>query len=260
MIKIFKYTVFDLIRSRWSQAYFLFFLLTSMVLLFMSNDVSRAIGSLLNVVIILCPLIGTLFGIMYYYNSREFTEFLQAQPLKRTSILMGQYLGLSSSLSLSFVLGLCIPFLIFGVWRSDYSWNFYTLLLVGGILTFIFTAFSSLIGLSNENKIKGFGYAIFIWLFLAVIYDGIFLLALFIFDSYPVEKLAIFLTLLNPIDLARILMMLQLDISALMGYTGAVFNKFFGTGLGMSVSFVASLLWIMIPLMIMRRISLKKDF
>jgi len=260
MLKILKYTVFDLIRSRWSQAYFLFFLLTGMVLLYMSNDVSRAMGSLLNVVILLCPLIGTLFGIMYYYSSREFTEFLQAQPIKRTSIFLGQYLGLSSSLSLSFVLGLGLPFIFFGVWRSDQSWNFYTLLLVGTILTFIFTSFAFLIGLNNENKIKGFGYAIFVWLFLAVIYDGIFLLALFVFDSYPIEKLALVLTLLNPIDLCRIMVMLKMDIAAIFGYTGAVFKMFLGTNLGMWVSFFSALVWLVVPVFLFLFISRKKDF
>lgn len=30
----------------------------------------------------------------------------------------------------------------------------------------------------------------------------------------------------NPIDLSRVLILLKLDISALLGYTGAVFNNF----------------------------------
>ena len=38
----------------------------------------------------------------------------------------------------------------------------------------IFTAVAFNIALSNENKIKGFGYAVLAWLFLAVIYDGLF--------------------------------------------------------------------------------------
>ncbi len=37
------------------------------------------------------------------------------------------------------------------------------------------------------------------------------------------------LSALNPIDLSRILILLQLDVSAMMGYTGAVFKDFFGT-------------------------------
>ncbi|HPF98233.1 MAG TPA: ABC transporter permease, partial [Mangrovimonas sp.] len=74
MLKILKYSFFDLMRSRWSYVYFSFYLLLSFVLLFLNNDLSKAIITLMNVVIVLVPLIGSIFGIMYYYNSREFTE------------------------------------------------------------------------------------------------------------------------------------------------------------------------------------------
>jgi hypothetical protein len=42
----------------------------------------------------------------------------------------------------------------------------------------------------------------------------------------------IILSALNPIDLGRILFLMKFDIAALMGYTGAVFQRFFGSGLG----------------------------
>ena len=92
MFKILKYSFYDLIRSRWSYVYLLFYLLLSSVLLFLNNDLSNAIITLLNVVIVLVPLIATIFGIMYYYNSREFTELLLAQPVKRSSIFRGSIL------------------------------------------------------------------------------------------------------------------------------------------------------------------------
>jgi Cu-processing system permease protein len=68
------------------------------------------------------------------------------------------------------------------------------------------------------------------------------------------------LTLLNPIDLSRVTIMLGLDISALMGYTGAVFLKFFGTARGIPVSVFSMFCWIVIPAFAMVRIARKKDF
>ena len=61
-----------------------------------------------------------------------------------------------------------------GVLQSTEIFNFLSLLLVGAFLTFIFVALAFNIALSNENKIKGFGYAILLWLFLAIVYDGLF--------------------------------------------------------------------------------------
>lgn len=260
MFKILKYSFYDLMRSSWSYVYFLFYLALGFVLLFLNNDVSKAVITLMNVIVVLTPLIGTIFGVMYYYNSREFTELLLAQPLKRSTIFMGQYLGVSISLSLSLVIGLGIPFLAYGLLESNDIFNFVSLIAVGAFLTFIFVALAFNIALSNENKIKGFGYAILLWLFLAVIYDGLFLISLVMLQEYPLDKFSLIATMFNPVDLSRILILLKLDISALLGYTGAVFQKFFGTNIGMVLSTMVLMLWTVLPIWRIVSKSKKKDF
>jgi len=228
--------------------------------LFLNNDLSKAVITLMNVIIILVPLIGTIFGVMYYYNSKEFTELLLAQPIKRSYIFLGQYLGVAFSLSMSLILGLGLPFIFYGIFKSAAIWDFALLLVTGAFLTFIFTALAFNIALANENKIKGFGYAILLWLFLAVIYDGIFLMFLVMFDDYPLDKFSLIASMFNPIDLSRILILLKLDISALLGYTGAVFQKFFGTSQGLIISVFVLSLWVIISTYNIFRISRKKDF
>ncbi|WP_066225556.1 nitrous oxide metabolic protein [Formosa haliotis] len=260
MLKILKYSFYDLMRSRWSYVYFAFYLLLGVVLLFLNHDLSKAVITLMNVIIVLVPLIGTIFGVMYYYNSQEFTELLLAQPLKRSSIFMGQYLGVALSLSLSLILGLGIPFVFYGLFKSNAIWDFSLLLITGTFLTLIFTALAFNIALSNENKIKGFGYAILLWLFLAIIYDGVFLMTLVYFESYPLDKLSLIGTMLNPIDLSRTLILLKLDISALLGYTGAVFKQFFGTNYGLIVSLITLTIWVIVPVLRIMQKAKKKDF
>jgi len=61
MFKILKYSFYDLMRSRWSYVYFLFYLALGFVLLFLNNNVSKAIITLMNIIIVLTPLIGTYF-------------------------------------------------------------------------------------------------------------------------------------------------------------------------------------------------------
>jgi Cu-processing system permease protein len=260
MFKILKYSFYDLIRSRWSYAYFAFYLALGFVLLFLNNDLSKAVITLMNVIIVLVPLIGTIFGVMYFYNSREFTELLLAQPLKRSSIFLGQYFGVAGSLTLSLVLGLGIPFALYGLFKSDAIWNFSFLLVTGAFLTLIFVALAFNIALSNENRIKGFGYAVLLWLFLAVIYDGLFLLSLIVFEEYPLDGFSLIASLCNPIDLSRTLILLKLDISALLGYTGAVFKEFFGTRMGILISLAVLLLWTLAPMWRLAYRSERKDF
>jgi len=260
MRKIIAFTFKDFVRSWWNVLYTSFFLATALSFLFLNNDLSDGIVSIMNVIIFLCPLIGSIFGYMYFYNSQEFTNLLLAQPLKRRDIFLGQYLGLASSLSLSLIIGLGIPFLIYGLTVSTQIYEFIILLLSGVALTFIFTSIAFLVAIYARNKLKGFGIVILIWLFMALIYDALFLMVLFHFESYPLEKPSIVMTMFNPIDLSRILILLKVDESALMGYTGALFSKFFHQPVGMAVSASALLVWISIPTIWMLRKAKRRDF
>src|SRR5699024_9787683 len=134
------------------------------------------------------------------------------------------------------------------------------LLLLGTLLTFIFTGISYNIALANENRIKGFAYAILLWLFLAVIYDGIFLISLMYFSDYPLDKFSLIASVFNPIDLSRIMMLLKLDISALLGYTGALFKKFFSAYWGSLIALGILIVWAVTPIVLLRRKSDRKDF
>ncbi|WP_017730952.1 ABC transporter permease [Nafulsella turpanensis] len=260
MIKIFKYSFYDLLKSRWSVISLLFYLAATFGLLYLNMDLSKSIISLMNIVLFLAPLTAIMFGVIYFYNSRDFMELLLAQPLKRSSVLWGLYLGLATSLSLSFLIGMGVPFLSYGILVSGEIWNFMLLIFIGVLLTFIFSAIAFLIALRNENKTKGFGLSLLLWLFTALMYDGIFLLILIVFQDYPLEKLSLALTLLNPIDLLRISMMLKLDVSALFGFSGAVFNKFLGQSTGILLSIGCALLWVVAPLGFLFRSLAKKDF
>ena len=260
MRKFIKYSFFDLVRSYWTIIYFIFFVIISSIILYFSADMTKSIISIMNIVIVLIPLVSIIFGTIYYYSSREFTELLLAQPVRRSSLILGQYIGLALSLSLSFLAGVSIPFLISGIVNSEHFWDFLMIMISGTCLSFSMSALAYMTALRHENKILGFGVSLFIWFFMAVLYDGLILILLIIFNDYSTDSLAIILTILNPIDLSRVAIMLGLDIAALMGYTGAVFMKFFGSLKGIPVSILSMLLWILIPSFFMVRIAKKKDF
>ncbi|HCO82700.1 MAG TPA: ABC transporter permease, partial [Arenibacter sp.] len=58
----------------------------------------------------------------------------------------------------------------------------------------------------------------------------------------------------------RTLILLKLDISALLGYTGAIFKQFFGTNLGLFISIIMLFLWTVIPVWRLAYVSKRKDF
>ncbi len=260
MHKIIKYTFFDLFRSKWFLIIALFFLSNSWGLLYFSTSLSKAILSILHVNIFVIPILSALLASIYFYNSRNFIELLISLPIKRSAIFLGQYLGISLSISLAILLGLGIPFLIYGIFSDSEIWNFLNLIMNAILLTFIFSAISYNISLLMNDKIKGFGMVILMLLMFTIIYDAVILILLLIFKDYPLEKLSIILTILNPIDLSRINTLLKLDVSALMGYTGAVFNKYFNTFLGTFISYTSLFLWIFLNIIFLLSLVRKKDF
>ena len=257
--KIVKYELRDVLRSRSLIAYALFFFgLTDVLLRFGGG--ARAALSLMNVVLLLIPLVSIVFGTIYLYNAREFTELLLAQPVHRRQLFAGQYLGLAAPLSAAFVTGLGLA-LAFHV--DEAGGNLGTLVVVaacGVMLTCIFTAFAAVITARVDDKVKGIGVAIGLWLGATVLYDGLVMFGLMTFADYPLERPALGLMIANPVDLARVLLLMRLDVSALMGYTGAVFEKFFGSAGGTLLASLALVLWTGVPLLLGARRFQRKDF
>ncbi len=260
MWKIFKYNFSDLLRGRWSILNFAFYFAVGLGLLYLSNDIYKAVISLSNIVLALVPLSSLVLGVIYMYDHEDFIALILTKPLKRTSVYLGHYFALIGSNTLSFTLGLGIPFLIMGIWTASDVMYWLNLWLCGLLLSYIFTAFAMIIALHFTNKVKGFSVALLIWLFLTLIYDGLLLISLLIFEEYPVERFALWVSMFNPIDLSRILITLQLDVAAYMGYTGAIFHRFFGSIQGILVVVAVLLLWVIFPIWWFIRLANRKNY
>ena len=244
MKKLIKYVIADIIQNRIVLVYTVLLLLISLSVFNLENNAAKGILSLLNIVLILVPLICIIFSTIYIYNSSEFIELLVSQPLKRRTIWFSLFTGLASSLSLAFFIGIGIPILIY---HADATGAI--MILSGLFLTIVFVSIAMLAAGLTRDKAKGIGLAITLWLFFSLIFDALVLFALFQFQDYPLEQVMVFTSFLNPIGLSRVQILLQMDISALMGYTGAVFREFFGNSTGIILSFAGLLLWAIVPLL-----------
>ncbi|MCK6649771.1 MAG: ABC transporter permease [Bacteroidia bacterium] len=253
--KIFKYVLFSELRSKMFLFYLILFLILGFAIFYLGKDVSKSLITITNIILLVVPMFSIISGSIHYYNSREFNEMLLTQPIKRSAIFFGQYLGISCSMALAFTIGLGIPLFLFAAGLTTF------LILLSGIsLTFCFTAIAFLISIKNNDKAKGIGMSIISWFYFSVLYDGLILLFLFLFSDYPLEKTLLILTALNPIDTVRIIILMQLDISALLGITGALYQDVFGTMTGLIAAFSITSLWIFAPLIFAYKRFRKKDF
>ena len=83
MLKISRYVLYDIVRNKVVIAYTLFLFIVSMSLFQMEENSSKAVLSLLNVVLIVVPLVSLVFSTIHWYNSYEFIEVLLTQPISR---------------------------------------------------------------------------------------------------------------------------------------------------------------------------------
>jgi Cu-processing system permease protein len=254
MGKIIKYVMLDILRNRIVLAYMIFLTLLGFSLFNINDNPSKGLLSLMNVVLIIVPLVSIIFASIYIYNSAEFIELLVSQPLKRINLWMSFFIGLSLSLSLAFFIGCGIPVLLFAGNETGIM-----MISVGILLSVIFTAIAMLATVLTRDKAKGIGVSILLWLYFTLIFDGIILFLLFQFMDYPLEKAMIGFSVLNPVDLSRVLILLKMDVSALMGVTSAVFNEVFGSAIGMTIALLILLIWVFLPLWFSVRKFNRKD-
>jgi Cu-processing system permease protein len=254
MLKLPRYILYDILRSRVVIAYMVFLFIVSLSMLQMEENSSKAMLSLMNIVLIVLPLVSLVFSTIHYYNSYEFIELMLAQPLSRTRILLSEFAAVAISLLTAFLLGVGVPVLLYAADETGFA-----LLFTGVSLTMVFTSVAFLAAVIARDKAKGIGFALLLWFYFALIYDGLVLLILFSFSDYPLEKITLLLSALNPIDLGRIFIMLKMDISALMGYTGALYKDFFGSATGLLFTTGIMVLWVAVPLLLAVRRFNRKD-
>jgi len=254
MTRVIKYIFYDILRTRFILFYTFFLCLSTFALFQLDSDSGKVVLSLLNIVLMVVPLVSVVFTTIHFFNSYEFIELMLAQPINRRVIFLGEYLAVAFSLCIAYLVGIGVPVLLFGASQSSL-----TLLFTGVVLTLVFVSLAFLSSVLTRDKAKAIGIALLFWFYFSLIYDGLLLWVVYNFSDYPLEKVTLMLIAFNPVDLARIIMLLQLDISALMGYTGAFYQQFFGSYVGMLFSTSILFVWIILPLWVALRIFARKD-
>ena len=258
-LRIMGYELRNLARSRWVLIYGMLLLLLTDALFRFGGSGERVVLSLTSLVLLLLPLVSLVLGTMHLYHAREFIELMLAQPVSRGALFAGLYGGLALPLAAAFTVGVGVPFALHGGFAAAPSAGL-LLLLAGVLLTFTCTALAFLVALRFHDRAAGLGAAIVAWLAIAVLYDGLLLLAIALFRDWPLERAVLVATFLNPVDLGRIILLLRFDLSALSGYTGAVFARFFQGGLGLTLAIAGLLAWTAVPLAAGARRFARKDF
>lgn len=248
----------DAIRSRWFVLYTFAFVLLGLAVSFVSaagtgglglSGFGRTTAGLVNLVLLVVPLMALTAGAAAIASDRErgMLSYLFAQPVSRTEVLLGKYLGIAGSLlaCLTLGLGLCAVILSWkGVRTSPAS-----ILWLAGlsfILALGMLSLGTLISVLARRASVAVGTAIFVWLSLVFVSD-LALMAGAIALRLRVQNLFA-LSLLNPLQVFKMWTLHAVDASLdVLGPAGLYATEEYGRTL--HLIFAACMVaWIVLPL------------
>ncbi len=250
----------EALRARWLLGLSITLAGTGELLIRFAGGAATTLVSLLDIALLVAPLAALVVGTLQVHHARELTELLLAQPVPRRRVFLGLYLGAALPLAAALSLGLLLPFAWHGILFGNLGGTLAALAAAIAGLAVIGTALAFVIALKVDDRARALGIAFGGWLLGAVLWDGVILLVALLLGDRPVEAPLLAALALNPIDLARVLLLLGTDAAALSGYTGAVVQHALGTAAGRALLLSALAVWLALPLWLAARTFQRKDF
>jgi Cu-processing system permease protein len=210
----------------------------------------RTTATLINLTLFLAPLVGVSLGAATISGERDqgTLDHLLSQPIERSELLIGKYVGLWTALLLATLAGFAPAGVIVASFAGIMSlYSFFIFPLLAQLVISAMLALGLLISVRSSGRAQSQTFAILVWFVYVLAYD-LLLLSSFSITKLSAEVLAIAL-LLNPIDAGRVLSILLLEPDLYMlGPAGAFLIESFG-GLGTGMMLLTSLIvWTVAPL------------
>ena len=214
------------------------------------QDFTRTAASLVNVGGFLIPLFALVLGVFSLVTHPEYLELLVTQPVSRFRVLLGRYLGLSLTVLAAAALGFGLPgALIAMAAGTEGALRYLAAIGYLSLLALAFTSIALLVALLARRRQIALGVALGVWVFFELVY-GVLMLATTLYLPAKVLKTTLLLGLLgNPVDLARVLSLLQVGGPHLFGPAGATLVKLTGSAsVATALGLLGLLLWVVVPL------------
>jgi Cu-processing system permease protein len=222
---------------------------------------ARTTLSLMNLVLLVVPLGALLLGVTSLAGAGDTLPLLLAQPVSRTEVLTGKYLGLGAALTVAQALGFGAGGVVVALNAgSDQLPGFIALTALSVALGWLHLAAALCIGALWPDRLKATSIALLLWLALVVAYDLAVLGATTMLSGLPLESVLFPALLLNPVDLARVLITIAVGSGALFGPTSAVLVRLFGPASGVTLGVAVLALETAIPLAVGVRVFRRRDW
>lgn len=257
-------------RNRWVMSFaVLFALMTTLISYFGMitsgyagfQDFVRTAASLANLGGFVIPLFALLLGVFSFLSEREYLELLTTQPISRSRVLMGKIAGLCLTVLAASALGFGLPGAIIAMSIGTEGARAYLMVVIFcSLLAVVFVGLAVFIALVSQRRQIALGIAIGVWIFYELVY-GMLMLGTTLYLPSNILGTSLLVGLIgNPVDIARVLSLLQVGGPHLFGPAGATLLKLAGSQTTATVIGLVGLIgWIVVPVGLSMRIFEKLD-
>jgi ABC-type transport system involved in multi-copper enzyme maturation permease subunit len=249
----------DAMRSWWLLLYAVLFTLLALALSFLGQknlgalgfeNFSRTTASLVNLCLLLTPLIALSLGAGTIAGEREqgTLTYLLSQPVTRREILLGKFAGLVSAIGIATIGGFGVAGVVIALYGSTMDVGIY-LAFLGLVLALVavMTGLGLVASVLSPTRVQALGMSLMVWFAAIFLFD---LLLIGMISTVSVgEGWLLLAVLINPIEIVRVLAILQLepDLEVLGPFGAFVIQRLGTTGATVLLS-GALVAWVAGPL------------
>lgn len=209
------YELRNLGRARWIYGYAGLVWGVSFLTFFFSEGSERALLALMHGNLFVVPLISAAGAANAVYARRRFDEFLLTQPVSRGAVFVSSAGGLLLALVGSFAVPVTAVCALAGV-SGELATR---VVLSASWLAAVFVLFGVWVGLTVNDRARGLGLVLLVWLAGSVLYDALLLYVIVFFEDYPIENALLAAVALNPVDAVRLALYQDLGLRFLLPVT-----------------------------------------
>jgi len=257
-------------RNRWVVSFALLFALLTLLIAYFGmvtsgysgfQDFTRTAASIVNLGGFLIPLFALLLGVFSFITNAGYFEVVITQPVSRSRVLLGRYLGLLLSVLGASLLGFGLPGALIAMVIGPEGAQSYLLVVVySTALAAVFAGLAVLISVVARRRQIALGIAIAVWVFYELVY-GLLMLGTTLYLPPAVLKTVLLAGLMgNPVDIARVLSLIEVGGPYLFGPAGATLVKSTGSAaVATALGLLGLVVWIVVPMAAAVRIFRRQD-
>jgi len=252
---LFLYEFLSIITGRWLWFLLIVYNLLFALVRYYTVDRTQIFISSTNIVIYFNSIAVLLFSTLYWQNNSEFVSLILTQPVKRSVVFLARLFSFYSGL----ILVTALTVLVHLVQVLDLHF-LGALLLSQVLIQFIFIGVGFFLAILTADRLKALAWDILLIVFFVFILDGIILWLIINYSQYPLEKVVLLLSSLNPISLMKFQTLSDVNVSLWSGYSGILLKRAYESGFIQAMNILSVILWWALPTTLAAYFFNKKDF